>query len=155
MCPWLYNFTDQPSETLIYTPWFRLAWLVVLLHRAPITRGYSRGAPRSLCHVSGEGHVSRVTNVSLVPRHGYLPQPPASSPAWLELDQASVAPSDYVRVTLRSSQAYKVLTTLIIRSSCFALGSRFNKDSCFFKTCTFDNILCWYLRTWQSYSQWV
>ena len=49
----------------------------MLLHRAPITRGYSRGAPRSLCHVSGEGHVSRVTNVSLVPRHGYLPQPPA------------------------------------------------------------------------------
>ena len=94
----------------IYTPWFRLAWLVVLLHLAPITRGYSRGAPRSLCHVSGEGHVSRVTNVSLVPRHGYLPQPPASSPAWLELDQASVAPGDYVRVTLRSSQAYKVHT---------------------------------------------
>ena len=118
----MYNFTDQPSETLIYTPWFRLAWLVVLLHRAPITRGYSRGAPRSLCHVSGEGHVSRVTNVSLVPRHGYLPQPPASSPAWLELDQASVAPSDYVRVTLRSSQAYKVRTTLIIRYSCFTLG---------------------------------
>ena len=76
-----------------------LLTLSVLCHLSPCTRGYSRGAPRSTC---GGG-----TNASMTPRHGFSPQT-RPSPAYIVVDQTRVVHTDYVRVTIRSSQAFKV-----------------------------------------------
>ena len=82
--------------------------LGVLCCLAPWTRGYSRGAPRATC--LSPGHV---TNVSLTPRHGFSPQP-GPGPARILLDQTTITYTDYIRVTLRSEQAFKVTSWVII-----------------------------------------
>ena len=69
--------------------------LVTWLSLPRTTNSYSSGAPRSVCQDS------------LSPRHGFPPQqsPP---PAVILLDQQEVRHRDYVRVTVRSNQAFKV-----------------------------------------------
>ena len=79
---------------------FRLDYILfILVHILVPSLGYSRGAPRSTCGSS--------TNENLIPRHGFQPQT-SQSPASLELDLTSVTTNDYVRVSLRSKQAFKV-----------------------------------------------
>ena len=68
--------------------------MLVSLPRTTIS--FSSGSPRSAC-----------TDPVLTPRHGYSGQqsPP---PAVIILDQHEVLHRDYVRVTIRSNQAFKV-----------------------------------------------
>jgi len=88
--------------------------LSVLCHLSPRTRGYSRGAPRSTC---GGG-----TNASMTPRHGFSPQT-RPSPAYIVVDQTRVVHTDYVRVTIRSSQAFKGFLVTAVNDDRKRIGS--------------------------------
>ena len=68
-----------------------VSWLVL----PRTTDSYSSGAPRSACQDA------------LTPRHGF-PAQESPPPAVILLDQQEVRHRDYVRVTVRSNQAFKV-----------------------------------------------
>ena len=68
--------------------------LLSLIHLPPPVLCFSRGSPTSAC--AG----------SMLPRHGYDPQTGAS-PVEIVVDQQAISHKEYLRVTIRSSQAFK------------------------------------------------
>ena len=76
----------------------RLLKLVItylsLLPLPPSVLSFSRGAPSSAC--TGD----------MVPRHGYEPQT-STAPVEIVVDQLDISDKEYLRVTIRSSQAFR------------------------------------------------
>ena len=76
--------------------------LVLLL---PRVLSFSRGAPTSACTGAME------------PRHGYDPQT-GRAPVEIMLDQLAISHKEYLRVTIRSSQAFRGFVVKAVDKSC-------------------------------------
>ena len=77
----------------------------LLLLLLPRVLSFSRGAPTSACTGAME------------PRHGYDPQTDRD-PVEIMLDQLAISHKEYLRVTIRSSQAFRGFLVKAVNNKC-------------------------------------